>query len=213
MSALLRNRRPARAARALVACLFVVLACNEDPPQVTHLAQHDFEGRCGDEPLACGWVQIAGPDGQARYGSAFHPSDHALVLEGSGVGVRGPGGDSRAATLTLGSLRLDMGVRCDPGNVLSVSVGIVDASSATPTFSDELIGTVRPSRRWEDGRAGTTLTARTALSEGGLGMRPPYTVRVSSITITKTGPGRCEISDLALDDSAGFSVPVIGCSS
>jgi len=37
-------------------------------------------------------------------------------------------------------------------------------------------------------------------------------VRISSITLTKTGSGRCEISDLAVDDFTAFSVPTIGCS-
>lgn len=207
------SRRSARLARALVASLLVVLACTDSPPTVTHLVQQDFEARCGDGTLACGWVQIAGTDGQARWGSGFHPGDHVLLLDGSGVTVRGPGGGARPVTLTLGSLRIDLAARCDPGNTLDVSVGVVDASSESPAFSDELVGTTRPPRRWEDGRSGTTLTARSALSDGGLGMTGGgYTVRVSSITITKTGTGRCEISELAIDDFTAFSVPTISCS-
>lgn len=208
-----RLASPARIARVLCALLLVVLACSGDPPAVTHMLQQDFEAGCGDGTLACGWTQIAGPDGQAHWGAGFHPGDHALLLDGSGVAVRGPGGDSVPATLTLGSLRIELGARCDAGNTLSVSVGVVDASAPVPAFSDELIGTTVPPLRWENGRTGATLTARTALSEGGLGMRPPYTVRISSVTITKTGSGRCEISDVAIDDVTAFSVPTIGCSS
>jgi len=205
-----------RAERALVrglAISFVVAgACGGDPPTVVRLASDGFETRCGSE-LPCGWEQVAGADGQARYETTFHPGDHGLLLEGGGVTVRGPGGSgARSAIFTVGSLRAQLAARCDAGNMLTIDVGIVDASSASPRFVDSLEGRSTPPARWEDSPFGVVLTSPTALAEGGLGMASGYSVRVTSVTITQTGSGRCEISDIQIDDVTGFSTPSISCS-
>lgn len=187
-------------ARASLALVLGGLACgDDDAPQVPRLLYEDFEERCGDLP--CDWTRLDGDESQARYVETIHPGEHGIRLSGSGVTVRGPGGMPRTAALTFGSLQAELTAICDGDSLLVIQVGISDAleGGGSPR-SDTLEGRVGPPTDWTAPIL-VTLTATSALSDGGFsGPTLGAPIRVTGITVTKTGPGECYVDRIVVDD-------------
>lgn len=202
-----------RIAWALVALILVALACgDDDAPQVPRLLYEDFETRCGDLP--CGWDQIAGTSGQARYATGFHAGEHGLVLEGSGVTARGPGGDPMSALVTFGGLQARLAVRCDAGATLVLRIGVREVADGTvgglraDSFEGRLL---TPPTTW-GAPVFVNLNAASALADGGFGTSAPTgSIVIDSVTLTKTGPGQCVIDHLEIDDVGTLVVSDISC--
>lgn len=190
-----------RLARILLATLFVALTCCDDrPPPPAHLLIEELENRCGELP--CEWAQITGEPGQARYVETFHPGDHGIRLDGSGVSVRGPGGEPDQVLVTFGTVQAQLTAVCDPGSDLTVRIGLTQAmdSGAATSRIDTLEGQVSPPPEW-GGIVILSLTARGALADGGLsGTTLNGSFRVTGITVSKAGPGSCVVSRIVIDD-------------
>jgi len=188
-------------ARACVALILGALACgDDDAPPNPRLLFEDFEERCGDLP--CGWTRLEGDEDQARWVETLHPGEHGIRLSGSGVTVRGPGGEARTSALTFGSLQAELTAVCDPDASLVLQLGITEVleGGGSPR-SDTLEGpaTDVPSD-WGETTL-VTLTATTALVDGGFS-GPTFSrpIRVTGITIQKRGPGECHIGRIVVDD-------------
>jgi hypothetical protein len=191
--------------------LAVVLVCCDDPRAApSRLLDQGFEERCGDLP--CGWDQIGGPAGAARWTTTWHPGEHAIALDGDGITVRGPGGEADDSTLTFGSLEARIAARCDTGASLILRVAVVDTSTTVAPRADTLEGRFSPGGDYTT-PVTTTLTASTALADGGF-TGPPFggtvPIRITGMTITKQGPGTCEVAHVVVDDIGALDF-VDGC--
>lgn len=189
-------------ARVGVAGILVALACSDPAEPEPTLYAEDFEERC--DGLPCGWSQIEGDRGQARWVETFHPGEHGIRLSGSGVTVRGPGSDAADASLAFGTLQARLTATCDPGNRLVVRVGLVDASDAGGSPRTDTLEGRTPATVPTDWGAPVTLslTAVSALGDGGFGASPFLSgrFRITGVTISKEGSGACVISRIVVDD-------------
>lgn len=187
-------------ARACIALIVGMLACgDDDAPGVPRLLYDDFEERCGDLP--CGWTRLEGDEGQAVYVETIHPGEHGVRLSGSGVTIRGPGGMPRTSALTFGSLQMELTAICDPDSTLDLKLAVTEVleGGGSPR-TDTLEGRVTPPSEWT-GPILATLTATSALSDGGFsGSTFGAPIRVTGVTIAKTGPGECYVDRLVVDD-------------
>lgn len=154
--------------------------CN--PGEVDYFYQEDFETTCEGAP--CGWSQVRGPVGAATYGETL-PGDHALVLSGEGVVVRG---DGQVGHFTvLDTLVLSTVARCDAGSALRYELtfdlnteGDIDVRSVD-VFAPVDFRTATPSTRFT--------------TSGAVGV-----VGVAGILIFKSGSGTCEIASISIED-------------
>ena len=208
-----RLRTEQRLHRWVLLGIFGALACGDGPePPPNRILLERFETTCGDLP--CGWSQVAGDPGDARYVSTFHPGEHALALSGSDVVAKGPGGAADGAQILFGSLQARIAARCDAGNTLVVRVVLNSSPDGGPVTYDELEGRFSPPTGYGSASM-ITLTAASTLNDGGFGGGPFGSflpVEVVAITVSKTGSGTCEIGEIIIDDIG--SVPldeVVGC--
>ncbi len=199
-----------RAMQVALGALLTLLACGDDePPAPRPLFEEELEERCGDLP--CGWSQIEGAEGQARYVTTFHSGDHGIRLAGSDVTVRGPGNEPGDVSLAFGTLSARLSAICDPGAELVIRVGLTDvADTGTGPRLDTLEGRPSVSTEW-DVPATASLTALSALADGGFGSSPfvSGSFRVTGITLSKRGTGSCTVSRIVVDDQ--IAVPDEGC--
>jgi len=197
--------------RSFVALLLLSFACAPGPGAVRErLVTEEFETQC-DDGLPCGWAQVTGEPGAARYVETIHPGEHGLALIGSGVNVRGPGGPTRPAIVSVGSLQASLVARCDPGAGLTIDLAVADATDAGAFFVDTFEGRTTPGQTWEQ-RTVVNLTSTTALSDGGFGgsFGGTRTIRVLAVALSKTGAGQCEIASFRVDDIGAIGDDFVG---
>jgi hypothetical protein len=190
----------AHAMRGLVLAMLAVVACR-DPDVVPFLWEEGFETECDGVP--CGWTQTGGTEGQSRWSAtSLHPGEHALVLEGAGVEIRGPAGGTDNAAFNFSTLEARAVGRCDPGASLEIMVGLaqIGFDGTTVVGLDETRpATLALPSDWSAEPTRTTMTATMALTDGGFG-GTAATLQITTVVITKSGPGVCELADIVIDD-------------
>lgn len=180
---------PRRWPWAIVAALVGLLACDPDP-RPTRVYLEDFEGLCDGAP--CGWERTSGESEQARWVETIHPGEHGLRLEGD-VSVRGPASDSDARTVNSRNLSARLAIRCDAGSAVRLDVLLVDELGTTFSAS----GDAMPPSNW-DRELITLLVDATMVTNA----------RISTVMISKSGSGACDIGELVIDD-AGRSDDIV----
>lgn len=167
----------------LTAALLGSLAGCGVPEDPFVLFEEDFEVACDGTP--CGWAQIAGPEGSARYVETL-PGDHGLELIGDDVTVRGGSGELTPAFYVQLAARAI--ARCDPGSALDVRTTIEVRSGAVVTFEASFV----PRSDWSERLADETLVPIDPVP-------PPWEpTRVLGVSVRKTGAGSCELDYLAV---------------
>lgn len=188
--------------RALLFLVLAAVACGEPRPAQEFLWEETFEEVC-DSDLPCGWEQIGGAPGDARYVmTTFHPGVHGLSLTGD-ASVRGPGGESGFSNFQFGSLEVRVTGRCDESAGINILLGLAE------TLPDGTIGRVDmtmpasifPPSTWAETSASIVVTSVGAFTDAGLAPPlPSGMLRVTSVTLTMNGPGTCEIAEILIDD-------------
>lgn len=183
------------ATRALVAAMLCAIACRqgtgEDPP----FYLEDFESQC--DGLPCGWEQIEGDRGQSRYVETIHPGEHGVELRGEGVTIRGEAMVEGTVSVSFSTVQALVVARCDRGDALTIRLAVVDLSSGA---IDTMVGAVSPAEDWEETPT-VSLTGTGALSP--MSITGPN-LRFTGITVSKTGTGACQISEIAIDGFGTF---------
>lgn len=173
----------------VVAALLAMVACRPGPPP-TRLYDEDFETLCDGAP--CGWERTHGDATQAIWVETIHAGEHGLRLDGQ-VSVRGTRSGAPADPVPVETLSVELTACCDIGNELRVDLVLIDEHGGTFTAS----AFAMPAREWSP-PLGAPIVSRGGLAE---------VAGVMAVAITKTGPGACEISELAID-----SIPLpVGC--
>jgi hypothetical protein len=188
--------------RAGTLAILSALACGESKPAPEYLFEQTFDDDC-DEAL-CGWVQIAGSAGQARVGATFHAGERALILDGDGVVVRGPGGGSGTPSLTFGSLQGRLAAQCEGSGAVTITATLGSAIEGGVSRSDVLQGRTTIGEEW--GPVLVTLVSESALTDGGGASPIGGPVSITGLTIAKSGEGRCLIGDITIDDVGTLEV-------
>jgi|GEM_PF-2253249 len=190
--------------RALLFALLLALACGEASPDQEFLWVDTFEDVC-DDGLPCGWQRIDGAATDASFvETSFHPGEHGLRLDGT-VTVRGPENDAGPVIFNLGSLEARFIARCDEGASIEILVGLRELTSDgldTGRVDMTMPARVFPPTTWSAEPDSTVITSESAFVDGGLGSPPNTgTLQVTSVSLTKSGPGSCEIAELIIDDT------------
>jgi hypothetical protein len=195
-------RGEARVLRVALLSVLAALACDETQSPQAFLWEETFEEVCDDD-LPCGWAQVGGAPGDARYVmTTLHPGEHGLSLTGD-ASVRGPGGPSDFSNFQFGSLEVRVTGRCDAAAGISVLLGLAE------TNPDGTIGRVDMTMpasiflpaTWAETSESIVVTSEGAFTDAGLS--PPLTagtLQVTSVTLTMNGPGTCEIAEILIDD-------------
>lgn len=146
-----------------------------------------FESLCMGAP--CGWVVAAGPVGSVLWVESL-PGEHGLALYGDRVAILTTAeGEELGESRSTRDLTAHVGARCDTGADLEIEVTLDDLIVGPVAFR----GTVTPGASWSDGRRAAALTRVGGIGGGSFFFRDLLAVR-----ILKSGPGVCEIDDLAL---------------
>jgi hypothetical protein len=165
----------------VLATLLAMVACDPVLPP-TRFYEEDFETLCEGAP--CGWERTSGDVTQATWVETIHPGEHGLRLEGQ-ASVRGTSaGELRDAVATQ-LLQVELTARCDPGSQLRVDLVLADEVGAM--FSASALAVPQP--EWAR-PVGVMVTSDSFRAN---------TTRVMAVGIAKTGPGACEISEIAVD--------------
>jgi len=198
-----------RAGLWLVLVVFVALGCRSGFGSVTILYDEPFEEACDGIP--CGWVQVRGEVGQARYGEVGTLGDHGLALRGAGVTVQGPGtNEETLSTVPLGGIRLVIEARCEVGSSLGVSVAIRNLSLDTISEYSTRLSPTGPNIS----RTSTLVTQSMVGADAGMPDPiggPSRFLQVLGITIEKTGDSVCEIGAVQLQDAGDPPQEPRGC--
>lgn len=185
-----------------LALLLGALACCDPNTEEEFLWLETFEDVC-DDGLPCGWQRVDGSPDDVRYVStSFHPGEHGIRLTGPAT-VRGPGSDGRAANFTLGSLEARFIARCDAGSSIEIVVGLRETTvSGMPSGRTDMTlpARVYPAPTWSTTPETTIITSESAFVDGGLGPPVQGELEITSVLLSKTGPGSCEVAELIIDD-------------
>jgi hypothetical protein len=195
-----------------VSAIVAVLACGDPEAVPPRLLLEDFEDTTDCGELPCGWEQIGGDDGQARYVETVHPGEHGILLLGAGVSVRGPGGEPHPVVLNQGTVEARVSARCQGGSSLILQAVVTTDGEGGAPATDTFEGRATPPEDWS-GRDSSVvpMTASMALdpaspfgcgAAGGPGC-PSQMLRVTALIISKTGSGECAIDRIVID-AVGF---------
>ena len=184
--------------RALIAGILGVLACSDGFDDLTVILSEHMEESCDGIP--CGWEQVAGDRGQARYMEIDSLGDRGVQLRGEGVVIRSV---ERFGPVEIGvqfsTVRLLLVGRCDDGSGLVVSF-----SSRDPISGETFSFASRLSPRGGEGEpVRVTAQAPTAGTiDGGFGGSATVFVdwEFFGLRIEKTGDGVCEVGGIELSD-------------
>lgn len=156
------------------------------------LFRDDFESVCGGAP--CGWSQVAGPAGAARYVESV-PGEHGIELSGEGVAVSRlvPGDDLEGAD-PVDSLEAHVVARCDARSTVTVIVTLQGISTSAPI---DVTGTATFPPRWDGSRITFPLLTTSVTPSSQF-------IDIVSVVLHKEGPGTCEVDYVSL---ASESVP------
>ncbi|MFO0685491.1 MAG: hypothetical protein U0234_25755 [Sandaracinus sp.] len=150
------------------------------------LFRDDFESVCDGSP--CGWLQVAGPSGAARYVESV-PGDHGIELTGEGVAVsRLAEGDQLEGADPITSLEAHLVARCDARSSITVIVSVQGVTSSTPI---DVTGTATFPPRWDGSRIRFPLLTTGATSSTQFN-------DVLAVVLHKEGPGTCEVDYVSL---------------
>ena len=190
--------------RAALYGLLFVLACRQSPAADPLLLEESFEDECAG--MACGWEQVLGEPGGARWVSTVHPGEHGLVLDPGVTVRRGYDVAPRGVQVTMGALQGAISARCDPGGQLDFDLLVRDEMGGADAFG----GRPRVPEEW-----GTpisfSLTSDFALLDGGVGTAT-VDYETTSLLVRNGGSAPCALDHLRIDGfGRGIRAPAGGC--
>ncbi len=172
------SRTPAALARAGLALALLTIAGCPRFEEGDYVFLDELEGPlCSGVP--CGWTRVAGSDDSARWAESL-PGEHGLHLSGNGVVVRVEPAVELPFTMSDNQLALDLIVRCDPDSTVTVEIGSTDSTGAVLGLEPTPLNILTS---WTERRPNAVTLGATGTSLSS----------IDSITIAKSGDGRCEL--------------------